>query len=88
MSAALRKYCSAGAALRKNSSAGNGFGTAIKASYLRTWFEPISVDEDQGYLGVELQGGYDDLLASIGGYRRIQGDDDGWLATFGLGFRF
>lgn len=66
---------------------GTGFGYGIKAAILRTWFEPIGADEDNTYLGVELEGAYDRMILSVGGYRRIEGDDDGWIAAVSIGFR-
>ncbi|MCB1101503.1 MAG: hypothetical protein KDL10_04025 [Kiritimatiellae bacterium] len=68
-------------------SLGTGLGAAIKASMLRTWFEPIDLDPDQTYLGLQLLIGYDQLVAGVGGYRRIEGDDDEWLSMIILGFR-
>jgi hypothetical protein len=68
---------------------GQGFGGGIKASMLRTWLEPIGgLDTDQTYLGVELQGGYSQLILGLGGYRLIDGDDSDWTGTVSLGFRF
>lgn len=65
-----------------------GFGFGVKASLLNTWFEPINVDADQQYLGVELQMGNTGFIASLGGYARIEGDDDSWITTFSFGIRF
>lgn len=69
-------------------SMGPGLGYGLKASLMRTWFIPVNVDEDQLYLGVELQIGNGSFLANLGGYRLIEGNDEDWLATFGLGLRF
>jgi len=65
-----------------------GFGTAIKASLLSTWFEPINVESDNQYLGVELQAGNSGFIASLGGYGQISGGDDSFIATLSLGIRF
>ncbi|MEM0965745.1 MAG: hypothetical protein AAGJ81_06330 [Verrucomicrobiota bacterium] len=67
---------------------GQGLGYGIKGSLLRTWFEPIGADEDNTYLGLEVQGSIQSLILSLGGYRRVDGDGDGWLGTVSLGFRF
>ncbi len=67
---------------------GPGFGYGLKAALMRTWLFPVEVDTNQLYLGVELQAGNDVFLGRLGGYRLIEGDDDDWLATLGLGFRF
>ena len=40
-----------------------------------------------GSLGVELQVGNASFLGSLGGYRRMEGDDPSWLASVGLGLR-
>ncbi len=67
---------------------GDGFGAGVKAVYMRTWGEPIDVDEDQQYIGALLLLGYDRFTAELGGYRLVEGDeDDEWLSTFGIGFR-
>ena len=69
-------------------SLGEGFGWGFKASLLRTWLEPVDVPEDQTYLGVDLELGYEVLFASIGGYVQIEGDDDDELiATLAIGIR-
>jgi hypothetical protein len=66
-----------------------GFGTALKVSLLKTWFEPINVDEDQTYLGAEFQMGNTGFYASPGGYGHISGDGgDSWITTLSLGIRF
>lgn len=66
-----------------------GFGTALKLSLLKTWLEPVNVEEDQTYLGVELQAGNTGFYASLGGYGHISGDGgDSWIATLSLGIRF
>jgi hypothetical protein len=67
---------------------GGTLATAIKASYLYTWFEPIGLDAQQSYMGLELEAGLGSLVGTLGGYRRIDGDDDPWIASLGLGIRF
>jgi len=62
--------------------------TSIRASYLHTWLEPIDLDTNQSYLGVELQAGLGPIIGSVGGYARVSGSDESWIATFGLGLRF
>jgi hypothetical protein len=66
---------------------GEGFGAGVKAGLLRTWLEPIDLDEDQTYLGLVFQIGYDQLFTELSGYRRIEGDDEEWLTSIGIGFR-
>ncbi len=68
--------------------AGQGLGFGVKASLLRTWFEPIGLEDDLTYLGVELAVGVHSFIGTLGGYRLIEGDDDDWLASVGLGLRF
>ncbi|HMO04178.1 MAG TPA: hypothetical protein PKC67_01865 [Kiritimatiellia bacterium] len=63
-----------------------GFG--VKAAMLRTWIEPIDVDDNQTFLGVELEASIKRLLLSTGGYRRVGDGDDDWLGTAGVGFLF
>ncbi len=65
-----------------------GFGFGVKASYLFTWFEPVNIDPDNQYLGVELQAGNTGFIASLGGYTKISGDDESFIATLSLGIRF
>ncbi len=67
---------------------GTGFGYGIKGAVLRTWFEPIGADRDNTYLGIELEGSYDLMIVGLGGYRRVEGDGDGWIASVSVGFRF
>lgn len=64
------------------------FGLGVKAAMLRTWLEPIDIDEDQTFLGVELEASIQRLLLSLGGYRRISDGDDDWIASTGIGFIF
>ena len=66
---------------------GEGLGVGLKGSLLRTWFEPIGADKNTTYMGMELQGGISSIVLSLGGYRRIDGDGDGWLGTISLGIR-
>ncbi len=68
-------------------SIGDGLGLGLKGSVLRTWFEPIGADRDNTYFGLELQGSLQSVVLSVGGYRRVEGDGDGWLATISLGLR-
>tara|TARA_R100000027_G_scaffold67699_1_gene67932 strand:- start:12089 stop:12532 length:444 start_codon:yes stop_codon:yes gene_type:complete len=68
-------------------SIGEGLGVGLKGSLLRTWFEPIGADKNTTYMGMELQGGISSIVLSLGGYRRIDGDGDGWLGTISLGIR-
>lgn len=67
---------------------GQALGFGVKAALLYTWFEPIDVEEDQLYLGAELQGSVGMLLGSLGGYFNIDGDDDSFITTLLLGIRF
>jgi len=67
---------------------GGGFGLGLRTSLLWTWLEPVEADADQTYLGVDLLAGLRSFVASVGGYRRIQGDGDDWLLSAGLGWRF
>jgi len=70
-------------------SLGKGFGIGLRTSVLRTWIEPIDVDEDLTYLGIDLLAGYERLVGHVGGYRKVDGDsDDDWLFSAGLGWRF
>ncbi len=62
--------------------------TSIRASYLHTWLEPVDLKTNQSYLGIELQAGVGPLIGSVGGYGRVSGDDESWIATFGIGLRF
>lgn len=68
-------------------SIGDGLGFGIKASVLRTWFEPIGADRNVTYMGVELQGSLSSFVLSLGGYRRVEGDGDGWLGAVSIGLR-
>jgi len=68
-------------------SIGDGFGLGLKGSVLRTWFEPIGADRNTTYFGVEIQGSLQSVVLSLGGYRRVEGDGDGWLGTISLGLR-
>jgi len=68
-------------------SIGDGLGLGIKGSVLQTWFEPIGTEKNTTYLGVEVQGSLQSIVLSLGGYRRVDGDGDGWLAAISLGIR-
>ncbi|MDF3129397.1 hypothetical protein P0Y35_09340 [Kiritimatiellaeota bacterium B1221] len=65
-----------------------GFGFGVKASYLTTWFEPVNVDADQQYLGMEFQAGNTGFIASFGAYAQLDGDDDSFITTLSIGIRF
>ncbi|WFB36130.1 hypothetical protein P3T73_18410 [Kiritimatiellota bacterium B12222] len=67
---------------------GQGFGFGLKGSFLTTWLEPVGLDSDQQYLGVELQMGNPSFIGSLGGYGKIEGDDDSWISTLSIGIRF
>ncbi len=64
------------------------WGYGVKASILRTWIEAIDVDEDQTFLGVDLDLSIRQLFFSLGGYRRISNGDDDWMVSAGIGFIF
>jgi hypothetical protein len=64
------------------------FGYGIKGALLRTWIEPIGVDENQSFLGVEGEWSIKRMIFSLGGYRRISAGDDDWLASAGIAIRF
>ena len=64
------------------------FGYAIKAALIRTWIEPLDVDEDQSFLGLEGEVSLHRLILNIGGYRRVGEGKDDWLLSAGLGFFF
>lgn len=64
------------------------FGFALRGALLRTWIEPISVDEDQDFLGLEGEMSFKRLVFNIGGYRRVSSGPDDWLGVGGLGVRF
>ena len=63
-----------------------GFG--IKAALLRTWLEPIEVDKDQTFLGLEAEASIKRLIFNVGGYGRLGDGNDDWLVSTGLGFIF
>lgn len=63
-------------------------GYALKVAFLQTWIEPIDVDEDQSFIGLEAELSVHKLLLNLGGYRRVGSGNDGWLASAGLGFIF
>ena len=64
-----------------------GMGFGVKAALMRTWFEPIDIDEDQLYLGAEFQASVQRLVGSVGTYYNIDGNDDDFIVTFGIGLR-
>lgn len=64
------------------------FGFGLRGALLRTWIEPISVDEDQDFLGLEGELSFKRLIFNIGGYRRISSGDDDWLGVGGIGILF
>ena len=64
-----------------------GFGMGLKAAYLNTWGEPLDLETNLSYLGAVFQIGYGQFFAEVGGFGRVEGDDDDWLGTVGLGFR-
>ncbi|HMP72992.1 MAG TPA: hypothetical protein PKE55_06965 [Kiritimatiellia bacterium] len=66
----------------------DSFGVGARASLLKTWFEPVSADENVTYLGADLLAGYSSFIAHLGGYRRVEGRGDGWQVSAGLGWRF
>lgn len=63
-------------------------GYGVKAAILRTWFEPIDVERDQTFLGVDIELSVKRLILNAGGYRRISDGDDDWIVSAGLGFVF
>lgn len=67
---------------------GHDLGYAVRGVLLRTWIEPIGVDENQSFLGVEGEISIKRLLFHAGGYRRISSGDDNWLAGAGVGVLF
>lgn len=69
-------------------SAGDTFGLALKAAFLQTWGEPVDVDEDQSFLGLEGEWSIKRMVLSVGGYRRVSSGDDDWLGSAGIGFIF
>ncbi len=64
------------------------FGYGLKGALLRTWIEPLGVDEDQTFLGLEGELSIKQLLFHVGGYRRVSDGDDDWLASAGIAIRF
>ena len=63
-------------------------GYALKVAFLQTWIEPVDVDEDQSFVGLEVEFSIKKLLLNLGGYRRVGSGDDDWLASAGLGLIF
>ncbi len=66
----------------------NKVGLGLKAAFLRTWIEPVDVEKDQSFLGVEGELSIYRLVANLGGYRRVGDGEDDWLLAAGLGFYF
>lgn len=64
------------------------FGYGLKAAIIRTWIEPLEVDDNQTFLGLEGEISIYQLIFNIGGYRRVGDGDDDWLLSAGLGFFF
>jgi len=64
------------------------FGYALKAACLRTWIEPLEVEDDQTFLGLEGEISIARLVLNLGGYRRVGEGDDDWLLSAGIGFLF
>ena len=75
-------------ALGFDSTGDGAFGLGLKAAYLTTWFEPIEVEEDQDFLGLEGELSIKRLVLNLGGYKRIGDGEDDWLTSAGLGFIF
>ena len=69
-------------------SIGNAVGFGIKGAFLQTWLEPLDVDENQSFLGLEGEMAIEQLIFSVGGYRRVSDGEDDWLMSAGIGFRF
>jgi len=73
---------------------GTGFmymtGASAKLSLMHTWNDPVGVDPNQTYLGVEGQINLFLLNTNMGLYTHIHGDsnDNNQLITFGIGFGF
>lgn len=67
---------------------GRSLGWGVKAALLKTWFEPIDLDENQMYLGAEFQANAGKLIGSLGAYTNIDGDDDSFITTLLIGLRF
>ncbi len=63
-------------------------GHALKIAFLQTWIEPVDLDEDQSFVGLEVEFSVRKLLLNLGGYRRVSSGDDDWVASAGLGFIF
>ncbi|HAX62050.1 MAG TPA: hypothetical protein DCX95_05810 [Elusimicrobia bacterium] len=63
---------------------------AGKISLMRTWNNPVGLEEDQTYSGLELEGNFYSISFNIGLYYHISGDDDDHniIPTLGVGFVF
>lgn len=64
------------------------YGYGVKTSILRTWIESLDVNEDQTFLGVDVELSLKQLVFSLGGYRRISSGNDNWMVSAGIGFIF
>jgi hypothetical protein len=73
-------------ALGFDSTGQGGFGYGVKAAYLRTWFEPIGVDDSQDFIGLEGEISIKRLVLNLGGYGRVGDGEDDWMVSAGLGF--
>jgi hypothetical protein len=62
-------------------------GGMAKASLMRTWGDPMEVEPDQTYVGVELELNVFQLHGDVGLYQRIVGDRE-TLVTWGVGIGF
>ena len=65
-------------------------GGMAKVSLMRTWGDPMEVEPNQTYAGVELELNLFQLHSDIGLYQRIAGDADDKesLVTWGVGIGF
>lgn len=67
---------------------GGTLGFGFRGALVHTWLEPLDVDEDQTFLGIELEMSAKRLLFSAGGYHRISDGEDDWLGSIGIGILF
>lgn len=65
-------------------------GESLKVSAMQTWGDPIGVEPDQTYLGIEYQKSILLMNGYIGAYAHVAGDDNEReaLFTWGLGWGF
>ena len=63
---------------------------AGKISLMQTWNNPVGIENEQTYSGLELEGIFSSLSFNIGVYFHIAGDDDDHniIPTLGVGFVF